>query len=380
MKPLLFYHRHNPLAIAKLLLNDLYYWFYASLFRRNISLPRVLNRILLVNPAHLGDIILSTAILRDLKQKFPNCTVDFLAGDWVAPIILGHPGINEVFFLSHWHANRGSETLSEKKEKYQLQVIQVIAKLSNHSYDAVFFLNSYEPSLISLFKKFECPLIGLMNAGGGPLLSYKGDTSLIHEVQIQASLFTPWLGEVKNLRQYQAWLKSPGALGDLKGKFGLTRPYVVIHPGSGNPAKEWLLESWIEVIHSLAQLDLDIVITGDGEREKKQADMLKGNRCINLVGLLNFEQYTAVIANADAVQCVDSVAGHIASAFDKNTVIIGNGLSIIERWYPLGKKSRLFVKKMSCSPCHSHPCEQRTCITSITPQMLINHFPEILEK
>lgn len=375
MKSLFPYHRRNPLAIAKLLLNDLYFWFYASLFRHKISLPGTLDRILLVNPAHLGDVVISTAILRNLKQQFPDCTIDFLVGDWAAPVVEDHPGISQSFFLGHWNANRGNKPLAEKKGQYHLQLNQVMPKLRDREYDAIFFLNSYEPSFITLFKKFQCPLIGLVSAGGGPLLSFIGDSSVIHEVQIQASLFTPWLGEVKNISQYQAWLKSPIVSDEFKDKFGLAKPYLVIHPGSGNSAKEWPIESWIEVIHSLAKLDLDIVITGHGEREKNQADLLKGDRCINLVSLLNFDQFTAVIDGADAVLCVDSVAGHIAGAYNTNAVIIGNGLSQIKRWHPLGKKSHLLVNEMPCSPCHSHPCAQRTCITSITPKILIDHLP-----
>lgn len=377
MKSLFPYHRRNPLAIAAVLLCDLYYWFYASLFRRNFVLPQTLSRILLVNPAHLGDVVISTAILRKLKQQFPNCTIDFLVGDWAAPLVKDHPGIDKSFIISHWHANRSNQTLSEKKNLYQFQVTRVMSELSDREYDAIFFLNSYEPSFINLFKRFSCPLVGVVSAGGGPLLSFIGDSSAIHEVQIQASLFTPWLGEVKNISQYQAWLKPPIALDKLTEQIGIAKPYIVIHPGSGNPAKEWPVENWIEVIHALAQSELGIVITGHGEREKNQADLLKRNRCINLVGLLNFEQFTAVIANANAVLCVDSVAGHIAGAYDKNTVIIGNGLSNIERWHPLSKKSHLLVKKMACSPCHRHPCAQRTCITSITPKMLADQLPEI---
>lgn len=377
MKLLTRYHRRNPLAIARLLLRDLYYWFYVSLFRRNIALPQTLNRILLVNPAHLGDVVISTAILRELKRQFPNCTVDLLVGDWAASLVKDHPGIERSFFISHWHANRSNQALSEKKNQYQIQVTQVMNELGNRKHDAIFFLNSYEPSFISLFKSFPCPLVGFVSAGGSPLLSFIGDSSKIHEVQIQASLFTPWLGEVRDLGQYQAWLKLPIDFDKLAEQIGIAKPYIVIHPGSGNPAKEWPLENWIEVIDALAQSDLGIVITGHGEREKKLADLLKGNRCINLVGLLNFEQFTAVIAGANVVLCVDSVAGHIASAYDKNTVIIGNGLSNIERWHPLSKRSHLLVKKMACSPCHSHPCAQRTCITSITPKMLADQLLEI---
>lgn len=375
---LLPYNRRNPLALINLLLRDLYYWLYAVFFRSKIALPKNLTRILLVNPVHLGDIVISTALLRDLKQRFPECEVDFLVGQWGAPIMMGHPGIRRSYFINHWQANRGNETNRNKRKKYQQQVQQVASELSSNRYDAIFFLNSYEPSLISLFRQVQCPLIGFISAGGGPLLSYVGDSQAIHEVQIQASLFVPWLGRVRSANQYRPWLKPPLAIEVLMDQMGLMKPYVVIHPGSGNPAKEWPIENWMEVVEHLSELGWNIVITGHGEREKKQADLLKWNRCTNLVGQLNFDQFAEVIARASFILCVDSVAGHIASAYDKDAVIIGNGLSKIERWQPLGKNSHLLVKQMPCSPCHSRPCAERPCITSVTPQMLFDRLPQKL--
>lgn len=378
MSSLFPYHRRNPLAIAKLLLCDLYYYLYANLFRRNINLPKTLNRILLVNPAHLGDVVISTAILRELKLQLPNCKVDFLVGDWSASVLKDHPGVNEVFYISHWQANRGEEVTAKKKQKYQRQANEVISTLRTVSYDAIFFLNSYEPSLIALLKKVKCPLIGLVSAGGGPLLSYKGNGSATHEIQIQADLFSPWLGKSKEADQYRSWLKTTRLTDELKATLGLKNSYIVIHPGSGNPAKEWPVANWIEVIDTLKQCDVDIVITGHGERERNQANLLMGDRSTNLVGKLNFDQFIAVIEGAKAVLCVDSVAGHIAGAYDKRSIIIGNGLSDIERWQPLGKEVILLGKKMPCSPCHSHPCAERFCVTDISPQMLIQRLPNLL--
>ena len=74
---------------------------------------------------HLGDVVISTAILRDLKMQLPNCKVDFLVGDWAAPILKDHPGIHQTFYISHWHADRSEEVLTSKKKKYH-QLIRSI--------------------------------------------------------------------------------------------------------------------------------------------------------------------------------------------------------------------------------------------------------------
>lgn len=380
------YHRRNPIAIASLALRDLFYWFYAKVIRSSLPLPKKLNRILLVNPAHLGDVVISTALIREIKQKFPECKIDFLAGEWAVPILKGHPGIEGTYYISHWQANRSTESIADKKLKYEDQARQVITKLEKHVYDAAFFLNSYEPSLISLFKTFKCPLIGFVSAGGGPLLSVRGGSGqkeLIHEVQLQAQLFRPWLGEVKNAADYQPWLKEVDVKDHISGLNG-EKEYVVIHPGSGNPAKEWPLDSWVRVINALQAYSCDIFITGHGEREAAQATELmnqltNSSNVKNLVGQLNFDQFAKAISQAKAVLCVDSVAGHIAASYGRPTIVVTNGLSKIERWHPLGKTITLLENKVTCSPCHSNPCAQRACITGIGPQSMINQLARILQ-
>lgn len=383
------YHRRNPVAIAMLALGDFFYWFYAKAVRSSYTLPKRLNRILLVNPAHLGDVVISTALIREIKQKYPECKIDFLAGDWSAPILRDHPGIEGAYFISHWHANRSNESIADKKRKYEDQVQQVMSKLENNAYDAIFFLNSYEPSFISLFKAFKAPLVGFVSAGGGPLLTVTGSggqKDSVHEVQLQAELFEPWLGTVKDVANYQPWLKDGEGV-DVEGLIpnaDIQEAYVVIHPGSGNPAKEWPLESWVRVIDALQAYPFSILITGHGEREAAQADVLikklaNSSKIKNLVGELNFDQFAIVISEAKAVLCVDSVAGHIAGSYDTPAVVVTNGLSRIERWHPLGKTVILLENKVSCSPCHSNPCAQRACITEIMPQSLINQLPRILQ-
>ena len=377
------YHRRNPLAIAKLTIIDLYYAFYAKFLMRKQVLPSALTHILLVNPGHLGDVVISTAVLQEIKQHFPKCTVDIMVGDWAAPLVTGHPGINRAYYLNHWVADRSAASIHLKRKKYQEQLSQVIRELKANAYDAIFFLNSYTPSLISLFKEFTCPLVGFDTAGGGPLLTQaRQNPNNLHEVQYQASLLMPWLGNIKSINKYHSWLKDSEQVNPLLPKRDTTQPYVLIHPGSGNPAKEWPLVHWQKVIEALGQYQINIVLTGQGEREASQADelmqLVPAARITNLVNQLTFDQFSHLVVKCEALFCVDSVAGHIGGAYNKPVVVVTNGLSLISRWHPLGKRVTLLENPVSCSPCHANPCKQRMCITDITPQALIQILPQLL--
>jgi len=348
-----------------------------------VLLPKELKHILLINPAHLGDIVISTAVLREIKQHFPKCRVDILVGDWAAPLVIGHPGISKAYYLNHWASDRSNIAKLEKRKKYQKQVAQIMPELKANTYDAIFFLNSYDPSIISLFRQFTCPLIGFDTSGGGPLLTrVSQNPGNLHEVQYQASLLVPWLGDIKPINRYQAWLKESRPINQSISQMDASKPYVVIHPGSSNPAKEWALENWQKVIEALHKYDINIVLTGQGSREEEQANQLiqstSGARITNLVNQISFDQYGDLIANCVALLCVDSVAGHLAGAYKKPVVVVTNGLSLVSRWHPLGEQVTLLENSVACSPCHANPCAQRNCIMGISPQAVIQILPKLL--
>jgi ADP-heptose:LPS heptosyltransferase len=65
-----------------------------------ISHPR---RILIAQLRRLGDVVLTTALLNDLRRAFPGTPVDFLVGDRAAPLLDHHPFIHERIVYERKH-------------------------------------------------------------------------------------------------------------------------------------------------------------------------------------------------------------------------------------------------------------------------------------
>ena len=59
--------------------------------------PRIYppRRVLVVQLRRLGDVVLTTALLEDLRREFPDATVDFLVGHHASPLLEHHPLIHE---------------------------------------------------------------------------------------------------------------------------------------------------------------------------------------------------------------------------------------------------------------------------------------------
>ena len=68
-----------------------------------ISPPR---RVLVVQLRRLGDVVLTTTLLDDLRRALPEAAVDFLVGDRAAPLLEHHPQIGERLVYDREHPTR----------------------------------------------------------------------------------------------------------------------------------------------------------------------------------------------------------------------------------------------------------------------------------
>ena len=68
-----------------------------------ISRPR---RILVSQLRRLGDVVLTTALLEDLRRALPDAPVDFLIGDRAAPLLEHHPLVDERLIYDRAHPTR----------------------------------------------------------------------------------------------------------------------------------------------------------------------------------------------------------------------------------------------------------------------------------
>jgi ADP-heptose:LPS heptosyltransferase len=61
------------------------------------------RRILLIQLRRLGDVILSSGILEDLRRAFPDARIDMLTGRGAAPLLQGHPDIDDLLIYDAEH-------------------------------------------------------------------------------------------------------------------------------------------------------------------------------------------------------------------------------------------------------------------------------------
>ncbi len=341
------------------------------------------RNIILANPAHIGDVVLASAIIPIIRSNFPDAKINLLVGTWSKKVAQSIPGVDGVLCYRHWKLNRSSMTRWKKLLAYLNDCKNVVKELRVMNIDLAIDLYPYYPnSSILLFFGGVKARIGF-NTGGLEFLYTSSIPFDINDKHVVTS--------------YLALLKEVGVNNlqetDLKPSLCLTRsnqiqkslegPVVIIHPGSGDEKKLWPLDKWIGLIVELNNkyFGIKIIITGSTHQEQliaiKLLEYAKDGE--NLVGQLNWDEFCATVSQANLLIGVDSVAGHVASAYSVPVVIVAAGMSNLNHWKPIGKTVEVLTHALPCSPCYNgRGCEDMKCIREVSVADVLHKIQSIL--
>lgn len=356
----------NRLANYLLTLFDFVLSISVGLFikkRRKISPP---SSILLSNPAHLGDIIMSTAILPVLKKAFPGIKIGIVVGSWAKMVIQGHPGIDFVHTVDHWKANRTALPFHRKFLHYRKTLKKALKEIKALHYDVSVDLCYYFPNLSPLMWRAKIPTrIGYITAGCAALLTHP--RAWIYKEQSVADYFFDLLSIIGPLHALRQEMRT--SLPPIRTNSSLDISYFIIHMGSGNPVKEWPLEKWRELTIKLVQKRFLIMFTGKGEKEQRAIEeVTKGlPNTRNLCDDLSWEEFVALITNAELLIGVDTSAGHIAGAVNTPTVLIYSGINPLIHFSPYSKITKILTHPVPCLPCfRMRGCPSTACVRKLS--------------
>jgi ADP-heptose:LPS heptosyltransferase len=345
-------------------------------FARKPAIPVAPRRILIANPAHLGDVLIASAVLPSLRAAYPNAQFGFLIGSWAKPVISAHPDITWFHYVDHWKINRNALPIWKKLRHYWRGRQQALHDIRTVGYDLAIDLYYYFPNFIPLLWQSGIPLrIGYVSGGFGPLLTHalKWEERDCHVMDYQKDLLRI-LGLREEVldkvwpflpRQDEAFWKT------LADRLGLqAQQYIVLHMGTGSPLREWPRESWRKLAKKLQESDLLLVFTGMGSREQLNIEFVVNglDNYLNLCDQLRWSEYVEVIAHARIVLGVESLSGHLAAAAQVPNIFIKSGITHPLHWVPFNSKGQEITFEMPCSPCYiSTGCTDMECVTGIKP-------------
>ncbi|MGL6023641.1 MAG: glycosyltransferase family 9 protein [Cetobacterium sp.] len=328
-------------------------------------------RILIIHTAFIGDIVLSTPILRKLKDKYPKSEIIYLTTPAGAGILRNNPYI--------------SETISYDKRGIHSGIMGVWnlgKRLRNMNFNLVFSFHRYLRSSILAWLSRSPERIGYENASGAFLFTKKiVYDEKKHEVQKILSFIN---GENENCKielypDQEDKIKIENILKKYENK-----KIIAVAPGSKWFTKKWPLENFNSLLEKLEQRD-DLQIIVVGGKEEKLLNITKTKNALDLRGETSLLQLAELLKRSDIVVTNDSSPIHIASAFEKTHIIAIFGPTVKEfGFFPWGKNSDVLeVKNLKCRPCSIHggnrcPEKHFDCMLKITPEMVYKKIEQRL--
>lgn len=339
--------------------------------KKTVSIPPP-RRILLANAGHLGDIIISTALLPVLHKAFPGVEIGYLTGSYGHPVVDGHPLIKHVHYADHWYSRRDLQPLWRKVFDYWRFIPRIVREIRAIGYDTTIDVRTWFANYIPLLWWTRIPVrIGCDRVGWGSLLTHNVPRAGTrqHEMRHHLAMLGPLQLTPDQISVARPVLSPPSKEDRLKAEAVLSgaNRYRVLHPCANAAVKDWPLENWVVLARRLLQKGITPVVTGAGERDDAVAATLAQDApgCINAVNRLSWSELMAMLLGAEVVYSVDTSVGHAAAALDVPTVAICGGFTDPVLFAPHG--ATVVTHELPCHPCfNKHGCHDPQCILGIS--------------
>lgn len=335
-----------------------------------------MKKILIIHTAFIGDIILSTPIIKKIKAKYidEGSSITYVTTPAGASVLKNNPDLDEIIAYDKRGTHKGFKGL------YLLG-----KRLNYKGFDEVIIPHRYLRSSI-LGRLTGAPIrIGYDNASGGFLLTKKipYDRSK-HEVEkllsfIELDNFTNkklslYPSEIDKKKIDEIWKKN-----NLDGK-----KIILVAPGSKWFTKKWPIEYFNELLKKLAKKSEYRIILIGGQ-EESMLNMYTDKNIINLMGKTSLLDVAELCNRSNIIVTNDSSPIHIASAFEKLHIVAIFGATTKELgFFPWSKNSEVLENNnLDCRPCGLHggdkcPKGHFKCMLDIKPEIVYEKIQNYL--
>ncbi len=344
------------------------------------------RKILLVNMAGLGDIVMMTPALRAIRSAWPEARVELLTIDRSAELAAGLEGLDAVHSVPIHYRLPGPLAL--------WRFVSKLLELRREGFDALLnfsLVSSYagllKGRLINALVRPGLASCRVMKGlgGCGTYTSYEAEIEEKSEPRLTAELLKPLGLEVLDPEiKYRPDLESRRAVSaDLASRGLAGRPLIGLNPGAFRPSRRWPLPKW----KALAGMLLEkypaalLVVTGSAAEKAMCAELCVSDRVFNAAGLYGVRGNAALYAMTDVFITNDTGPMHIAAAAGARVVCIF-GPGDHRRFAPSVPEERRRVLSHNVPgcrvPCYKFNCACPACLEAISPAEVLAAAEELI--
>jgi lipopolysaccharide heptosyltransferase II len=343
--------------------------------------------VLLVQLDHLGDAVITAAMLPVLRRNWPAACIEVLAAPWNREVFEACGDVDQV------HVSRVNRFASGWRPLWPLALCWWGIWLRRKRFDLAIDIRGEMPHAAILWLAGVRRRVGWDCGGGGFLLTdcakyvpgrpeMESRLALLKLVGIDAS---------DSLLARAPWFVPPAAARSsvrrrLERSDAWGQPLFVFHIGAGTAAKRWPSSHWQELLgRAIVEYGASVVLVG-GRGERQIADEVLGGNAWpgvdNWTGQVTLAEMAALIQRADLFVGADSGPAHLAASVGTPAVVLFSGTNRPRQWRPWGKRVAVVKHPVACSPCHLTQCPlvDHPCMTGVMPEAVMRRIRVVLGK
>jgi ADP-heptose:LPS heptosyltransferase len=321
------------------------------------------NKILIIQTAFLGDVILATSLVEKLHSFFPDSEIHFLLKKGNETVLQNNPKLKKIWIF-------------DKSEKIK-SISTLISSIRNENYDTV----------INLHRFFSSGLITAFSGAKRKIGFSKNPLSFFYTEKYEHLIGNNTHEIERNNQLIENLTDKPPALPklypsasdyDVVKKY-TQKPYICIAPASVWFTKQFPAHKWIELIKLLDSFE--IYLLGAAQDKTLCEAIISKSRGVNLAGEISLLQSAALMQNAEMNYVNDSAPLHIASAIGAKVTAIFCSTSPRFGFGPLLPDAKVIETSevLTCKPCglHGHKqCPQKhfKCAETIKTEILLENI------
>jgi heptosyltransferase-1 len=330
------------------------------------------SRVLILKPSSLGDIIHALPLLHLLRARFPKAHLSWLVKSEWAPLLQGHPELDEVIPV-----------------RFRFGEVGELLRAVRQDFDWVIDLQGLLRTGI-LARLSGAPVrIGLSDAreGAGAFYTHRAQVpdAPLHAVErylLACRFFDRPAPErlfvLPDLSEADRSLKNVIQSKEIPGD----RPWVAFHATARQAPKRWPAERFSALAERLIrERRAAVLFVGSrGERAEIEETVRRiAEPVYNLAGETGLLQLAALLGRVRLLVCNDSGPMHLAAALGTPVVALF-GPTDPRKVGPYGKGHTVFKIGHDCSPCSRSRCVQGgACLKAIPVEEVAEAAVSFLE-
>lgn len=344
----------------------------------NNSKFRIPEKCVIVFPDYIGDVLLLTPLIRNLRLSIGyRSKIDGVCNGVTYNLLETNPYLNNLFIRDEKSFDRKSFFLSQ-------------------NYDTAFLFNFSLKWSLDAFKtnisqrvSFDLQRLGFRNLTiFQNLITHFVNYTPINDTLAQRLVYLNALKDLElpirddhpEITLTQEDLDSAKRI--YEKNLNNNKLNILIQASAGSIGKSLKADKWVQVVKFLSQkYDCNIIATGTTSDSSiyNEISQDSGVKIIDLCGQTSIRETVSLCRNMDLAITLDTAMAHIAGLAGIQNIIVIYGPTNHEQWKPYAPYSNIkqVYIDLPCRPCITRICSHKNCLNLLSAEMIINAIEQL---